>query len=313
MRRQVLTTLLFFATLCLAAGTERFSHIRIHRHRSAENRVLVDKFGKLTFDDANRKLIFEKTVEDKFDVPERVEVEYDSAPKVVFEITTHMRGGGLAQVVSAIPSPIALAASVIADQHVDDYWYYLAYRTSDQDEAVLLDIPKSSSRKIIDKTIGVFGSRAVVNELPEKGESVEPEKLADFKSKQVLKVDKQNRPVPEARADKATIVVVCPPLAARDSGKGNQFKLHANDRVVAVNKAGTYSFAYLEPGRYRLISRSANANGFEMELEGGKTYYFLQNTFQGVFKWETKLSRNSAELVTYLLMSGTYFSDWSRK
>jgi hypothetical protein len=49
-----------------------------------------------------------------------------------------------------------------------------------------------------------------------------------------------------------------------------------------------------------------------MELEGGKTYYFFQNTFQGVFKWETKLSHNSAELVTYL-MSGTYFSDWSRK
>jgi hypothetical protein len=82
----------------------------------------------------------------------------------------------------------------------------------------------------------------VVNEFPEKGESLEPEKLADFKSKQVLKVDKQNRPVPEARADKATIVVVCPPLAARDSGKGNQFQLHANDHVVAVNKAGTYSF-----------------------------------------------------------------------
>jgi hypothetical protein len=49
-----------------------------------------------------------------------------------------------------------------------------------------------------------------------------------------------------------------------------------------------------------------------MELEGGKTYYFLQNTFQGVFKWKTKLSHNSPELVTYL-MSGTYLSDWSRK
>jgi hypothetical protein len=114
MRRQVaLTTLLFFATLCLAADTERFSHIKIHRHRSAENRVLVDKF----------------------DVPERVEVGYDSATKVVFEVTTHMRGGALAQVVSAIPSPIALAASVIADQRVDDYWFYLAYKTGDQDEA----------------------------------------------------------------------------------------------------------------------------------------------------------------------------------
>jgi hypothetical protein len=122
-----------------------------------------------------------------------------------------------------------------------------------------LEIPKSSSRKVLDKTIGVFSSRVVVNEFPEKGDSVEPEKLADSKSKHVLKVDKQTRPVPETGADKATIVVVCPPLAARDSGKRNQFKLPANDHVVAVNKAGTYSFAYLEPGRYRLISQSANA------------------------------------------------------
>lgn len=56
------------------------------------------------------------------------------------------------------------------------------------------------------------------------------------------------------KPDKATVVVVCPPLAARNAGFGNQFKLHANDEVVAVNKTGTYSFAYLDPGKYRLIS-----------------------------------------------------------
>lgn len=312
MKRLVaLTTLLFLATLGLAADTETFSHIKIHRHRSATDRALVDKLGKLTFDDANRKLIFEKTVDDKFDVPERVEMGYDSITKVVFEVTTHMRGGGFAEVVSAIP-PVGLAGPVIAGQHVSDYWFYLAYKTAAHDEEVLLEIPKSSSRKIIDKTTGVLGPRVTVDEFPEKSESIEPEKLADFKSKQSLKIDKQNRPAPEIKPDKATIIVVCPPLAARDSGKGNQFKLHANDHVVAVNKAGTYSLAYLDPGKYRLVSQSENASGFEMDLEGGKAYYFLQNTFQGAFKWETKLSRNSPELVTYL-MSGTYFSDWLRK
>jgi len=169
-------------------------------------------------------------------------VGYDSVSKVVFEVTTHMRGGGLAEVVSAIP-PVAMAGPIIADQHVNDYWFYVAYKAAEQDEEVLLEIPKSSSRKIIDKTTGIFGSRVMVNEFQEKGENIEPEKLADFKSKHGLKIDKQNRPVPEIRADKATIVIVCPPLAARDSGKGNQFKLHANDHVVAVNKAGTYTFA----------------------------------------------------------------------
>jgi len=99
------------------------------------------------------------------------------------------------------------------------------------------------------------------------------------------------------------------PLAARDAGKGNQFKLHANDQVVAVNRMGTYILAYLDPGKYRLVSQAEDANGFEMELEAGHEYFFLQNPFQGVFKWETTLSRNSQKVVTYLA-EGAYLSDW---
>jgi hypothetical protein len=76
---------------------------------------------------------------------------------------------------------------------------------------------------------------------------------------------------------------------------------------------GTYSFAYLDPGKYRLVSQQENANGFEMELEAGREYFFLQNTFQeGLTPQVTALSRNSPELVTYLL-NGSYFSDWKNK
>lgn len=84
---------------------------------------------------------------------------------------------------------------------------------------------------------------------------------------------------------------------AADTERFSHIKIHrhrsAENRVL-VDKLGTLT------------------NGFEMELEGGKTYDFLQNTFQGVFKWETKLSHNSAELVIYRMI-GTYVSDWSRK
>jgi hypothetical protein len=141
---------------------------------------------------------------------------------------------------------------------------------------------------------------------------VEKDELKALQSKQTLKVDKQNHPLPDLKDDKATVVVVCPPLAARDSGKGNQFKLHANGQVVAVNREGTYTFAYLDPGKYRLVSKAENASGFEMELEAGREYFFLQNVFQGVFKAETTLSRNSPELVKYLV-DGSYFSDWKPK
>ena len=48
-----------------------------------------------------------------------------------------------------------------------------------------------------------------------------------------------------------------------------------------------------------------------MELEAGKTYYFIQETFLGIVKTKTMLSRNSPEVVMYLL-DGAYLSDWKR-
>jgi hypothetical protein len=314
-RRVLIVTVLLTSVLrCLAAETETFKNVKIHRHKSAQDRALVDKVGTLTFDDVNRKFIFEKTREDRFDPPEKVEVPYDSITKVVFEVTSHMRGGAGALAAEFIPIAGGVASSAIYGQHVHDYWFYFEYKNGEESTKALLEVPKDSSGQVIEKASFLFGSRVSVTDFREEGEAIEPEKLPDIKSKQSLKVDKKDHPVPEDKPDKATIVVVCPPLTAfvPYSQKWNQFKLHANDRVVAVNREGTYSFAYLDPGKYRLVSQSENANGFEMELEAGKTYYFLQNTFEGVLKGHTALTRNSPELVTYL-MNGTYFSNWSRK
>jgi hypothetical protein len=75
---------------------------------------------------------------------------------------------------------------------------------------------------------------------------------------------------------------------------------------------GTYSFAYLDPGEYLMATQSENASGMTVTLEAGKAYYFLQNTFMGWWKGQTRLSQHSRELVMYEL-SGAYFSNWSRK
>lgn len=308
----LLLALFALAVTCATADTETFDHVKIHRHRSTEKRVLVDKVGILTFDDTNQKLTFEKHREDRFDEPEIVVVGYDSVTKIVFDVTAHMRGGAAAQVIQGVTMVGVIVGSAIAGQHVQDYWFYIEYKNGDQNERLLLEVPKASSQRVIDKVSNLFGARVSVSDFSEKDEEIDLQKLPAFKSKQSMKIDKKNRPVPEVRPDKATILVVCPPLAARYSGKGNQYKLHANDRVIAVNREGTYGFAYLDPGKYRLASQAENANGFEMELEAGKTYYFLQNTFQGVFRWRTTLSRNSPELVSYL-MDGAYFSDWTSK
>jgi len=75
---------------------------------------------------------------------------------------------------------------------------------------------------------------------------------------------------------------------------------------------GTYSFAYLDPGQYNLVSQSENANGFKIEWRRAGRIIFLQNTFEGIVKGRTMLSRNSPEIVMYEL-NGSYFSDWKRQ
>jgi hypothetical protein len=306
MKRSILLLLFLFLGILSIAEAQSFGHIKIHRHKSPQNRVLVDKVGILTFDDAKSRISFKSDAGDPF------EIAYDAVATVVFEVTTHMRGGALSQVVSLASVPGAIAGAAIAGKRVHDYWFYVAYKSGDRNEEILLEVPKSSSEKVIAKATSVFGPKVTMAQFQEKAEEVDREKLPDLKSKHILKVNRESHPLPESKPDKAVVVVVCPPLAARYSGRGNQFKLHANDRVIAVNKSGTYTFAYLDPGKYRLVSQSENASGFEMELEAGKTYYFLQNTFQGAFKGETMLSRNSPELVMYEL-DGSYFSDWTRR
>jgi hypothetical protein len=297
--------LLLLASASLGQKTV-FENVKIRRHRSAEKRVLVDKFGTLTFDDSARKLIF------KSEAGDNIDVGYDDVGKVVFDVATHMRGGALSQAIMVAPFAGPVAGSAIAGSHVSDFWFYLDYKGQATNESALLVVPKNSSAQVLNKATVVFGARVTVADFQEKSAPVKIEDLKAVKSKQLVRIDKQDHPLPELKPDRATVLVVCPPLAARYAGRGNQFKLHANDQVVAVNKAGTYSFAYLAPGQYRLVSQAEDAGGFEMNLEAGHEYFFLQNTFQGAFRWETALSRNSPEVVKYLA-EGAYFSDWKPK
>lgn len=312
MRRLLISIIfLFFATLCLATGTVRFDDVKIHRHKSSTDRMLVDKVGVMQFDDSGRKLTFSDNAGDTF------EVRYDDISKIIFEATTHMHGR-TAGTIALTAVGGGVLGGIATAMHVQDHWFYLEYKSSDQNEQVLLEVPKESSEQVIAKAQSLFGSRVTMPEFQEKGEAIQKgeeldvKHIPDLRSQHTVTIDKKNHPLPEVKADKATVVVVCPSLAARNAGHGNQFKLHANDHVVAVNKLGTYGFAYLDPGQYNLISQSENANGFTIELEAGKSYYFIQNTFAGIVKGHTMPSRNSPEIVMYELNS-SYYSDWKRK
>jgi hypothetical protein len=280
--------------------------VKVRFGKSDTDRRLVDKDAEFLLDDSARKL----TVKNQ---EHPLEVSYDDIQKVVFDVSTRMRGGALSQALEAFGAAGGAAATAVAGKHVSHYWCYLEYKGPNGSvQPYMVEFPKEQSQKAIEKMKQVFSERATVAEFPEREETIDKKTLKDLQSKHSLKVDKKNHPLPELKPDKALVVVVCPPLAARYEGKGNQYKLHANDRVVAVNEMGTYTFAYLDPGDYLLVSQTENASGFRMKLEAGKDYYFLQDTFMGAWKARTTLSRHTKELVMYEL-NGAYYADWKRK
>ena len=295
----------FVNNLCLSQ--EATVPARFYRHKSLADRTLVSELGTLTFDDNRRTIMFKDDANDKLVVP------YDSVDKALFETTEHMRGmTPVSFLAGAIPFAGMVAGPAVAGHHVSDDWFYLEYGSDPHREKVLLQLPQDKFASVINKANNLFEAKVIKAEYVVKGEQFDPSKLPRHKEKDELKIDKRNHPLPEIKPDKAVVVVLCPPVRGGYDGLKYQFKVHANDEVIAVNKWGTYSFAYLDPGKYRLASQSENAYWFEMELEAGKSYYFLQNTFQGVVKNQASLTRNSPELVSYLI-DGSYYSDWRRK
>lgn len=269
--------------------------------------MLGDKEGVLTFDDVNRRVTFQSIMLDRFDDQIKFEALYDSVTKVVFDATIHKRGEGTLAVLNALSVVGIATAAAIGEKSVQENWLYLEHKEGDRTESILLTLPRDSLADVEQKAANVFGDRVVVSAFSEHSEEIPPKQLrsAEFKSKYALRINKQDHPLPADKTDKATIVVVCP-MVGLDFGHGSQVKLHANDRVVAINEMGTYSFAYLDPGKYSLVSQSPeNDSGFETELEAGKTYYFVQNSLH---YGRTALSRNSGEVVTYLA-ADTYLSE----
>ncbi len=298
-RRSLLLLGLFFVTLPLPAQQATFTEVKVRYNRSAQDQRLVDKNVVLTLDDAARKLIVRSE-------HQPLDVAYDDVQKVIFEVTGHMRGGALSQVIGG------MVGAAIASRKVKDYWCYLEFKKPDGTvQPYLLEIDKESSDAVIEKMKAIFGHKVIIPEF-EEALDIDKNTLKALQSKHDMKVDKKNRPLPDLKPDKALVVVVCPTLAARHAGKGNQFKLHANDRVIAVNRMGTYGFAYLDPGKYRVAAQTENASAIDLELQAGKEYYFLQNVFFGTWKAKTSLSRHTKELVMYEL-SGAWYSDWKEK
>src|SRR5437588_2788402 len=101
--------LLGFIVLACADQVSFSDSVKIRFNKSATDRRLVDKDATLVLDDSSRKLIVKN--------PEHpLEVGYDDIQKVVFDVSTRMRGGAMSQLVGG------LAGAAIASIHVNHYW-----------------------------------------------------------------------------------------------------------------------------------------------------------------------------------------------
>lgn len=281
------------------AGAQQtvFDDVKVRAGKRTTDRLHVSKNADLILDDGARRLIVKCSAHP-------LDVGYDDVQRVVFDVSSHMRSGGFGG---------GLLGAAIASGQVTEHWCCLEYKGTDgTPQPFVLRVSSESYASLIEKTKALFDGKVEVASFAEVDSAIDKETLKDAKSKYDVRADKQNHPVPELRPDKALLVVVCPALKPEDAGKGAQFKLHANGEVVAINKEGTYSFAYLDPGEYLLVSQTENAGGFRMALEAGKDYYVMQNMFMGMAQPRTTLSRHTRALVMHEV-DGSYHSEWKPK
>jgi hypothetical protein len=271
-----------------------FPDVKI-RFSRGNDRLLVEKGADLVFDDAANRLML-KSGDRPFDAP------YDAVRKVVLERslrgtdpTWALAAGGL--VGAALHPDVAVAS-----------W---AYIESEGSPPLLLLVSKESAPRLREKMLAAFTSRVTVAQFPEMPQKIDVKTLKEATASYDVRADKTQHPVPELKPGEALIVVACPPINTRYAGKGDG-KIYLNDRVVAANEMGSYTFFYAPPGEHLIVSEMGNASGIRMSFEPGKDYYFLQNTSIGWTGPETLLSRQSKELVMYEV-GGSYLATWKKK
>lgn len=303
----VMLSLLFGGSAaCMAQQPLVFEDVTSWANKNDKDPTLVADSGDLAFDDAGKKLVF-KAGKQSFDA------SYESVGRVVFDQATHMRSG-----------PIWVRMK----RDHGEFWMYVECTAPGGSTAKhMLQLPEKFSAQVLEKSKQVFAGRVTVTDVrigPRIGLKTLKETLKDYKSKHTFEIaDWKNHPVPELKPDKALIVVVCPlyvfhgkftkKFKPGEMGM-TQMKIHVNDRVVIVNRLGTYGFAYLDPGDYQIISQAYfGGSSLQTKVEAGKAYYFLQDDFDQFYTGaDIQLSQHSPELVMHKL-SAAPFGVWTRK
>jgi hypothetical protein len=281
--------------------------------KSETNPDLGDWKGVLTFDDGSKVLSFEAG-------KHSFKTGYDGVSRIVFEEGTHMR-----------PRRTAWAQWEMQSKRINgNYWMYVELPVAGKPPAAhMLEINRESATAVLEKAKAVFADRVMVTDV-RVGAYMDRKALKDLDSKHDFKMqpERKDAPRPALKPDKGLIVVVYPEYDAYDSTSlinlklkhhnagemlASQVKIHVNDRVVLVNKVGTYGFFYLDSGDYQIVAQGKySGSALQLTVEAGKAYYFLEDDFDSSPGGDMQLSQHSPELVMHQL-GPAYFGVWARK
>ncbi|MGA3259322.1 MAG: hypothetical protein ABSE35_10610, partial [Bryobacteraceae bacterium] len=148
---------------------------------------LVESGGDLVLDDSDRTI----TVRTK---PNPLDVGFDAVEKVIFEQTTHRRGGGWGDLFGSVGlGPIG---SSIENKAVSDYWCYLEYRAADGVHPYMLQIPKEMSAAVIDRMKALLGDKVSVPKFAEQLVVIKADTLVGAKANYDYNADPKVHPLP---------------------------------------------------------------------------------------------------------------------
>ena len=236
-----------------------------------------------------------------------LDVSLDQIKNVTFDVSSHMRGGkggGLGGLVGA----------AIVAKGVSDHWCVIDHLDgAGVSRLYLLDVGKEQASNVLALLTRLLPSAVQEARFTEQQREGAKDLVAAIDDDFHVTVLKENRPaVPPLHPDSALVVVAAPTVDVDDAGVGAQYCLYANRDIVAVNKPGTYTFFFLAPGTYALLSKAGNISVLDITVEAGKAYYLFENTFMGFSSMNARLSRQTEALVRGEI-AGMYYSEWRRK
>jgi hypothetical protein len=291
----------------------------------AKNRQKVWKDAKPSLDDTGRRLVLAAKAKEA-----AVTLSYDRVTKVVIEADFRVTYGPAAALAGfAVGGPLfggSLAAK-ISNPAKAAHTVYLEHRLADGSEAaIVFSIGESDVPRALPRIRTALGERVTLVGFGETPAKLEKGRFWRHREWYGVRADPGRHPLPELRQDEALVVVACPTGNGLDATPADEFvtwaaHVEVNDRVVAVNGPGTYSFFSLDPGDALLVSHAVHAanamvpdpgeaTGLRLAAEAGKDYY-LVHTMYIAGNFESFLTHHSKELVMHEIRN-LHWAEWKR-